>query len=114
MSRDPLLYLEEILEACDKIQGYMKGVTRESLTEDSMRFDAVVRNLELLGEAARQLPQPIRDALPRLSWREMVAMRNILIHGYFAIDPDLVWSAATEKVAPLAAAVREFLEQNKD
>lgn len=50
MSRDPLLYLEDILEACEKIQQYMEGVTRKALTEDSMRFDAVVRNLELIGE----------------------------------------------------------------
>ena len=105
MSRDPRLNLEDILVACDKIQGYMEAVTREGLMEDTMRFDAVVRNLELIGEAAGQVPQPVRDALPQAPWREMVAMRNILIHAYFGVDPDVVWTAASQKVAPLADAV---------
>lgn len=114
MSRDPRLYLEDILEACDKIQGYIEGVTREGLPDDPMRFDAVVRNLELIGEAAGHVPKPVRDALPQASWREMVAMRNILIHAYFGVDPDVVWTAASQKVAPLANAVREYLDQTND
>ena len=114
MSRDPLLSLEDILEACDKILGYLEGVTREGLMEDPMRFDAVVRNLELVGEAARQLPQPIRDEIPDVPWREMVGMLNILIHGYFSIDPDVVWTVATNKIGVLADAVKEYLKQRED
>ena len=114
MSHDPLLYLEDIFEACEKIQQYMEGVTRKALTEDSMRFDAVVRNLELIGEAARQLPQPVCDAMPEVPWREMMAMRNILIHVYFGVDPDVVWTVATNKIGLLGAAVKEYLEQREN
>ena len=83
------------------------------MEEDRMRFDAVVRNLELMGEAARQLPSPIREAIPGVPWRESIAMRNILIHGYFGIDPDVVWTVATSKIDPLADAVKEYLEQRE-
>ena len=113
MSRDPLLYLEDILDACDKIRTYVQGETQESLEEDAMRFDAVVRNLELIGEAARQLPKPIHDAIPRVPWREIIAMRNILVHGYFGIDPDVVWTVATGKIDPLADAIKEYLGQHE-
>ncbi len=112
MSRDPLLFLEDILEACNKISSYVDGVGREELEGDSMRLDAVVRNFEILGEAARQLPQDIRDQLAEIPWRNIIGMRNILIHAYFGIDTDIVWAAATEQIAPLATAVATFLSHN--
>ena len=113
MSRDPLLYLEDILEACDKIHRYVEGVADEVLVKDSMRFDAVVRNIELIGEAARQVPESIREAMPQVPWREMIGMRNILVHGYFGIDPDVVCNVAQTKVELLADAVKKYLEANR-
>ncbi len=110
MSRDPSLYLEDIVEACDTISRYPEGVTYEELLRDSMRLDAVVRNLEIVGEAASRLPEPIRDEVPDVPWPQVIAMRNTLIHGYFGIDPEIVWFVATEKVGPLADSVRQYLE----
>ncbi len=111
MSRDPLLYLEDIVAACDRVRAYLEGVSHEDLLLDSMRLDAVVRNLEIIGEAASRVPGDIRELMPGIPWRQIVDMRNTLIHAYFGVDPDIVWSVGTEKVGPLAEAVQRFLEQ---
>lgn len=85
MSRDPLLFLEDIVEACDTIRAYLDGVEYESLLGDPMRLDAVVRNLAIVGEAAGRLSGDVREAIPDVPWSQVIAMRNTLIHGYFGI-----------------------------
>lgn len=74
-----------------------------------MAYDAIVRNVELLGEAARQIPEPVRDRTPEIAWREIVGLRNILIHSYFGIDDEILWDVVTERIQPLANSL-EALE----
>ncbi len=114
MSRDPALYLEDMLEACDKLGRYVEGITQQQLAEDEMRMDAVVRNIELIGEAAAQLPGEVRAQITGVPWREMIGMRNILVHVYFGIDPNIVWEVATEKAPDLARAIRVYLNHQED
>jgi len=114
VSRDPLLYLDDIVDACRKIGQYLEGIGREEFDADSMRFDAVVRNLEVIGEAARQLPGEVREALPNHPWTNIVGMRNIIAHGYFGVDPDIVWSVATTHIAALQSDVTAFLAEDQD
>lgn len=111
MSRDPFLYLEDILQAARWIEEYVADTDFDDFTVDHMRFNAVVRALEVIGEAARALPDAVKVGLPGVPWREIIGMRNVLAHAYFAVDPDVVWSAATEHVPPLAAAVERRLAQ---
>jgi uncharacterized protein with HEPN domain len=111
VSRDPSLYLEDIVEACEAISAYLEGVAYEDLLRDSMRLDAVVRNLEIIGEAAGRIPDHIRDDILGVPWPQLIAMRNTLIHGYFGVDPEIVWSVGTEKVGPLADLVRRYLAE---
>ena len=114
MSHDVLLYLDDIAEACGKVRDYVRGVSREQLLSESMRFDAVVHNLAVIGEAARQLPDDVRQALSDHPWGDIVAMRNIPIHKYFNIDPDVVWSVASTEVEPLGRDVRAYLGAQDD
>lgn len=111
MSRDPLLYLEDIVQAARWIDEYVAGTDYDDLVRHHMRFNAVVRALEVIGEAARGLPEDMRRELPGVPWREIIGMRNILAHAYFAVDPDVVWSAATEHVPSLAVAVARRLAE---
>ena len=113
MSRDHSLYLEDILEACDKIISYTEDISQREFNENTMRFDAVVRNLEIIGEASRQLPESITTAISEVPWREIIGMRNILIHSYFGIDPDVVWSVVTTKIEPLKIAIERHLAIKK-
>ena len=71
----------------------------------------MIRWIEIIGEAARGLTEELRQAYPEVPWRQMVAMRNVLIHGYFDIDVDLVWSVAENDLPKLAAQVRAILEE---
>ena len=111
MSRDPRLFLEDILEACERIRDFTQGVSKEDFQRYRMRFDAVVRNIELLGEAARQLPEEVIHAIAEVAWKEIIAMRNVLIHVYFDIDTDIVWDVVTTKIHGVHSAVTEYLRQ---
>ena len=81
-------------------------VSRESFDERGMVFDATVRNLELLGEAANQLPDEVRAWAPEIEWRKLIGLRNILIHSYFGVDEDILWDLVQNKVRPLKAALQ--------
>lgn len=109
MSRDVTLYLEDIVEACEKIERYIAGVEYEGFCSDSMRYDAVVRNIEIIGEASRQLPDSVTAAMPEIAWRKIMGMRNILAHAYFGIDVDIVWDVAVHEVPRLKVTAQRYL-----
>jgi uncharacterized protein with HEPN domain len=113
MSRDPLLYVEDIYEACEKVKRYSQGSDREEFFQDDMRVDAVIRNLEIIGEAVRYIPEFVRSAMPEVPWTQISGMRNVLAHAYFGIDPDIVWDVVTNKVEPLSKSVETYLARNQ-
>jgi uncharacterized protein with HEPN domain len=89
--RDPKLLLEDMLAAVQKIERYIAGMDQQSFRQDEKTLDAVVRNLEVLGEAARQLPWDFLAMHPDVPWHLISGMRNRIIHEYFGLDLDLVW-----------------------
>ncbi len=110
MSRDWRLYLEDILAACRKVQRYTAGMTLGALQQDERTYDAVVRNLEVIGEAAKRVPENVRQAIPGTDWRKVAAFRDVLAHAYFGIDDSILWDVVQNKVPELARQVRTFLE----
>ncbi|MDX2032335.1 MAG: HepT-like ribonuclease domain-containing protein [Blastocatellia bacterium] len=102
MSRDWLILIQDMKGFCEKIQGYADGVSREEFAHHGMMYDATVRNIELLGEAARQLPDDVRSLSARIEWAKIIAVRNILIHAYFGIDDDILWDIVQNKIGPLS------------
>jgi uncharacterized protein with HEPN domain len=90
--RNNSLYLKDISESIEKIIAYTKGVNYEEFANNSMVFDAVIRNFEIIGEAAKNIPDEIKLNYPDIPWTDMIGMRNILIHGYFGIDYTIVWN----------------------
>jgi uncharacterized protein with HEPN domain len=111
MSRDSRVYLEDILEAAGKISKYVAGMDFPAFAADSKTQDAVVRNLEIIGEAVRTLPEEIRSLRPAVDWRRISGLRNILIHEYFGVDVAIVWDIVQNKVPGLEAAVRTMLAE---
>jgi uncharacterized protein with HEPN domain len=101
MHRDFEVYLEDILQAIAKTRSYVAGVTRESLAQDSMRIDAVIRNLEIIGEAAKMIPESIRVEYPNIEWKKIAGLRDILAHHYFEVDLDIVWDIVQNKLPEL-------------
>jgi len=114
MSRDPLLYLEDIIEACDKILLYTQDTSFDEIKSDSMLFDAVVRNIEIVGEAAKNVPDSIRQDTQEVPWKEIAAMRDILAHAYFGVDPEIVWDVVKTKVEPLKKTLGAYLERHSE
>ena len=110
--KDDRVFLGHILDAAMKIQRYVAS-GRDAFFADEMAQDAVVRNLEIIGEAAKQLSDGLRASHPDVPWRAMARMRDRLIHAYFGVDWSLVWETATTEVPRLAARVREVLESGQ-
>src|SRR5205814_5501090 len=107
MSRDPQ-YLLDILEAAKLALTYIAGKTKEEFLEDTLCQDAIIRRLEIIGEAARRISQETRTILPGLTWNAMIGMRNIMIHEYDDVDLHIVWDTV-QKDLPLLLTVIEPL-----
>src|SRR5207249_5621893 len=101
MPRDFEVYLEDILQAIAKTRSYVAGLTRESFAQDSMGIDAVNRNLEIIGEAAKMIPESIRAEYPNIEWKKIAGLRDILAHHYFEVDLDIVWDILQNKLPTL-------------
>jgi uncharacterized protein with HEPN domain len=105
--RDWTLFLQDMLDIIGKIGQYTSGMSFQDFLQDSRTQDAVVRNLEVLGEATRRIPPDIRERYPEIPWAQIVGLRNRLIHGYFLVDYGIVWEIVQNELPPL----REKLEQ---
>ena len=110
MPRDPRVYVEDIQEAIRRIGSYTSGLDFVAFAKNPMVIDAVVRNLEVLGEAAGRIPEELRAAAPEVEWRKIVALRNVLAHEYFGIHNKIVWDVIVDKLEPLEEACRQILK----
>ena len=113
MYRDPILYLEDILDAIRKIHEYTAEITFEDFCGDEKTVDAVIRNLEVIGEAAKNLPQNMKDIHPEIEWRKITAIRNIVVHQYFGIDNVIIWDVISTKLDPLYDAATDLLKEKE-
>lgn len=96
MSRDPKPYLDDILQATNKIESFISGMSLEKFTEDVKTQDAVIRNFEIIGEAVKNIPEDVKKKYPDVSWRSAGEMRDFLIHAYPDVIPDVVWKTAID------------------
>lgn len=108
MPRDADVYLADILEAIERIQGYVSGLNYEAFAEDGKTLDAVLHNLEIIGEAAKRVPDAFKERAPSVEWRKIAGMRDLIAHAYFSIDPEIVWDVVTGKLPALAVEVKRL------
>jgi uncharacterized protein with HEPN domain len=101
--------LEDILDATRKIRAYTNGFSKSAFLQDDKTFDAVVRNLEVIGEAAKNVPDIVRVDTPEIEWKKIAGLRDILIHEYFGIDGEIVWDIVQHKLPSLETAVKQLL-----
>ena len=111
MSRDYRVYLDDILEAAAKIRTYTATLTLEDLRSDPNTLDAVIRNLEIIGEAVKNVPDAVRSLHPGVEWRKIAGLRDILIHEYFGIDVEIIWDILQNKLPVLEQQIRQMLSQ---
>jgi uncharacterized protein with HEPN domain len=107
-------YLEHMVEAVERIQRYLSDVDREAFLGNEEKQDAVIRNFEIIGEAAanvaRQYPEFVAQ-YPEFRWQEAYGMRNVLTHGYFKVEPEVVWKTAQADLPKLKATVKSLLSR---
>ena len=108
MKKDPRIYLAHILECADRIMNYLPEDERMFL-EDPKTQDAVIRNFEIIGEAAKRIPEDYRQKYPDIPWRLMAGFRDVLIHCYEGVDLKQVWRIATRDLPPVRDAVAKIL-----
>ena len=101
MSREYRLFLEDMCQACEKVIRHTQGLTRERFLKDDKTFDAVMRNLEIIGEATKHIPPEVRDQHPAVNWRKIAGLRDVVIHEYFGVDSEIVWDIITREVPAL-------------
>ena len=111
MSPDDRTRLGDIVEMHDAARRFISGKQRSDLDSDQMLLFALVRAVEVAGEAANQVSADGRNELPDLPWRLMIGMRNRLVHGYADIDRDILWNTVTEAMPPVAERLRTFLQE---
>jgi uncharacterized protein with HEPN domain len=113
MSRDEFMYLKDIAESCEKILRFTSGLSKPGLIGEVKTYDAVVRNLEIIGEAAKHINEDIKQQMPEIDWRKAAGLRDMLAHAYFGIDNDILWDVIQNKVPELATVIRVFLDKQK-
>jgi len=109
MPRDYKVFLEDILEAIRKVRDYTDGLSLQAFMADAKTFDAVIRNLEIIGEAVKRIPEEIRSLRPEVEWKRIGRLRDILIHQYFGVDVQIVWDIVQRRLTSLEEAIRALL-----
>jgi uncharacterized protein with HEPN domain len=107
--RDWRLYADDMVDACGRIRRAIAGLTLQTFRADEIRQDAVVRNIEIIGEAAKHIPDDVAVRAPEIPWRNVRGMRDILAHGYFNVSVDIIWMTATTRIEELETAIQKLL-----
>ena len=108
--RDYRLYLEDILKSAAKIQRYTDGLNFEDFFSNELNFDAVLHNLEVIGEAAKNVPAEVREHYPEVEWRRIAGFRDVLAHAYFSLENITLWDVVSNGVPLLLKQVEWILE----
>jgi uncharacterized protein with HEPN domain len=109
--REWLFYISDMIDFAEKVLTYTEDMNQFSFTASGISYDAVLRNLELIGEAATHIPETVRQSHPDIPWRRVIATRNRLIHAYLGIDNDIIWSIISDDIPPLLTALKQIKQE---
>ncbi len=111
MSRSLRLYFDDICTSCAKVQRYTLRMTFEDFVADDRTYDAVVRNLQIIGEAVKQIPTDVRAQYPAVEWRKIAGLRDILAHAYFSLENETLWDVVQNKIPELSEQIQLIIRE---
>jgi uncharacterized protein with HEPN domain len=111
--RDYRDYLQDILDAVNDIENFVGNMSYEDFSKDRKTLNAVVRSIEIIGEAAKNIPDALKAKYKELPWKQMTGMRDKLIHAYFGVDVETLWKAVKENIPPLKKAIQKMLKDQE-
>jgi uncharacterized protein with HEPN domain len=111
MSRNYDLYLQDIVRAADRIASYVEGITGSEFEADQMRIDAVIRNLQIIGEAVKKIPDSTQKEYPSIPWQEIAGLRNRVTHVYFDVDINIIWDVVQFELPMLKTQIQLILKE---
>lgn len=111
MHREPRVFLEDILTAAAKVEKFTDGLSYDDFMDNDLVSDAVIKNILVIGEATKKIPEEIRKLGPQVEWRKMGGMRDMMIHGYFSINYRIVWDVVQNKIPSLKQEVEKILKE---
>jgi len=109
--RKSRLYFEDIKDSIEKIEKYIKNLSFEEFNKNTLVIDVVVRNLIIIGEAVRNIPEEVKLGNPNVSWNEAIGMRNKVTHEYFGVDEDILWKTIKEDLPTFKKQILKLLER---
>lgn len=112
MSRDWRLFLEDMLVCCGKVLAYTCGMELPDFLVNSMVYDAIIRNLEVIGEAAKNVPDEVRGQYPHVEWRKIAGLCNVLAHFYFGLEDETLWDIVRNKIPALTSQLQQIQGEN--
>jgi uncharacterized protein with HEPN domain len=107
--RDELVFLDDIAECCERIEEYIGTMTEEEFDSNIEKQDAVLRRIEIMGEAVKHISSATKERYPNVPWRQIAAMRNIVINQYFGLTTALVWRVAANDIPNLKAQIQAII-----
>ncbi|ABQ91915.1 HepT-like ribonuclease domain-containing protein [Roseiflexus sp. RS-1] len=114
MSRNVLVYIKDILQNMRDAEQFIQGMTYEQFVADKKTVNAILRSIEVIGEAAKRVPDDVRAQYPQIPWKEMAGMRDKVIHLYFSVDNETVWLVVKERIPSLQPLIEQIVRDLED
>ena len=109
-SREWRFHVQDMIDFCQRVLSYTEGMDQNTFVNNALVYDATLRNLELIGEAATRIPDSVRDAYSEIPWRQIIGTRNRIIHAYLGIDDDIIWSIIQGDIPAMLHGLHKLLE----